>query len=172
MNSIDPDICYSGGGEKITIYGENFLEGEIYYVRLLSCREEDHVEKYTKATLLKKGMLQFMYILYYYVYFYHFRMPSLPDVPILQLSISTNLEEWCAPCYIKLWKKWSRRPKRQSANRNLSPTVGLKPGELQKCDYFYYYFFLYRDMSLKDIIGSAAADLYRTNNKVYSFYYI
>lgn len=24
-----------------------------------------------------------------------------------------------------------------------------------------------RDMSLKDIIGSAAADLYRTNNKVY-----
>lgn len=24
-------------------------------------------------------------------------------------------------------------------------------------------------MSLKDIIGSAAADLYRTNNKVYSF---
>lgn len=59
-------------------------------------------------------------------------MPSLPDVPILQLSISINLEEWCPPCYIKLWKKWNRRPKRQSANRNLSPTVGLRPGELKK----------------------------------------
>lgn len=61
MTKIDPDICYSGGGEKIIIYGENFLKGEIYYVRLLSCREEDHVEKYTKATLINNGMLQFMY---------------------------------------------------------------------------------------------------------------
>lgn len=44
--------------------------------------------------------------------------------------------QWCPGAYIRLWKKWNKRPKHKSANPNLSPKNILKPGEYNPYNIF------------------------------------
>lgn len=61
ITNIDPDLCYCGGEEHIKIYGDNFIQGEKYFIRIISCRKEDNIEEYREAKMINNNCLYFKY---------------------------------------------------------------------------------------------------------------